>query len=271
MVLGAGATVLLGRAAAKTQGYADLSSLVKGREKAAVNRLAPVKSALVKEKAAALSPLHSGLAQLKGDLAREKSAAKSVLKPKVAALSQEKSQLKGELGGARAAAKAGAKANLAPIRSSLVKSRLAQNLQADRSSVKRLASEAKSDLRAAGSSDRTAIKAATAGLGSPLARLGQEKSALRSGAKAAWAQDRTGLRQLLAPARSALVKDKSALGRELAPARSSITTDAKALKGRFDQGEKGVAQEAGKLEHEAVAQVKKRPKLWNLVKPAGSP
>jgi hypothetical protein len=262
---------LLEHYALGSQGYANLSKAAGARGKVLLADLRPAKSALVRSRGSVTNPVKNDLNKLKSQLGQAKSVAKQAAAPVGSQLSKDKAAVKNELATAKSALHAQVTKTVKPVKSALVKSPALKQAQAARNQLKGLGAEAKGELSKAKSSVQKVALPATSQLAKDKAKLSQGKAGLGSALKSVYGQDRTKALSSMKPAKSALVRDKSALKRALAPVGSSASSDLGTAKKLLGQAAKNASAEKAKLGQGAVGQVKKRPKIWNILKPVGSP
>ena len=214
-----------GGPAKNTIPYKRAAAAAAVKKKDAIKALAPARSALVKQRAAAGKNI---LAPLKGDASKLHAGVKDVLgqdkakltkatAPGRAMASKEAAGVKNVLGRDKKAALQA----LAPAKSALVKARgqAATDLAPAKANLKRLGGGVKDVL----GQDKQKIKQATA----PAAKwAGEKKDVL----KRVGADDKKAALKALAPAKSALVKARGQIGKDLAPIKSTIGKDLGILK-----------------------------------------
>lgn len=268
LALGAAASIAVpaafafGGAAKGTIPYKKAAASLSADKKQALLRLAPARSALVKQKADAAKDLSPALQALK----RARQAAQENVKSDVA-------QAKAATAPARAAATA--KANLAkqalgndkkaavqalaPARSALVKQKsvLQGNAKTNAQPLTRLLGQAKQTAGTARRQETDRIKQ----LSSPVTADAKKAGAA---VKQAAAADRKKAAAALAPTRSSLVRQKDLAGRKLKPVASTIERDMggvkKGIKGLLGAGKQAVegsegaaaAKKAGQRAHQSL-------------------
>jgi hypothetical protein len=257
----------------KTQGYADLSKILGDKKKAAFADLRPARSALVRAKTGAMAPIKAEGQKLQGALSQTKVAVQK--SGPVSELNKERGAAKSQLGAAKSSIKRDVAGRVAPARSALVQSPAVKEARAGKAQLNTLVSQAKGQVRgdlgrakSVGSQAKAAAQRSE--VGQDVTKIKGLASAERSAIKGQFMKGRAAALKRAAPAKSALVADKSKLNQLLAPGRSAISRelgDAKKIAGATKQG---VSKGAGNLGKGAVGQLKKRPRIWNIVKPAGS-